>query len=425
MVNLSYEAQVAVVIGLCLISSYIFNILLKKIKVPSLIAPLLIGAALNLGLINKLSFLPNFSGILETFANFGIIIMLFFIGLGVDFHYFKDLSRNSTIMALNAGHIPFFLGFIATLIFKGNFIQALFVGFALAITAEEVTVAVLDELKLLSKRVGQLIIEAGIIGDIFEIIAIALLGIIIKSQNSAGSYAILSILLEFFAFILVILVMRYFIIDQLMKIPKKRGRKYEYFTVAFIVLMIMTVCSELLNFSHVIGALIAGILLKDKLIQDKLYYEEHHIIESLEVFNFGVFHPLIFIWIGLSLDMNMLSNNLIFGIVLTVLALSGKIIGSVIGNHFCHEPWKEGILIGWGLNARGATELFALIIARNQGIITQDIFSAVVFMAFMTTIISPIIFEFLVLKGYGVVKYRRHGSRHHHSHINPVEIAQK
>ena len=413
MVTFSIETQVVLVLGICLVTSYLLNLLLKKLQLPSMIAPLIIGLLLNIAILNNyLYFLPDFKHILSLFANFGVIIVLFFIGLKVDFRFIKDLSKNSSIMALNAAHIPFFLGLFATYFYTRNIVQSLFVGLALAITAEEVTIAILDELKLLRKRVGQLIIEAGIIGDIFEILAIALLGLFIRTKSMTQSAKIFTIIAELVMLITIIIIVRYFIIETLLKIHGRKGRKYEYFGMAFVVLMIMTIASELLNFSYIIGALIAGLLLKDKFVQDKLYYEEHQIVEAIEVFNFGVFHPLIFIWIGLSLDFNILFSNIEFGVVLTVLALVGKIIGSVLGNYFCREPLSEGILIGWGLNARGATELFALLIARNQGIINQNIFAAVVFMAFVTTVISPIMFKFLAMRGYGMVKHRHRKAIH-------------
>lgn len=413
MVTFSIETQVVLVLGICLVTSYLLNLLLKKIQLPSMISPMIIGLVLNIAILNNyLYFLPDFKHILSLFANFGVIIVLFFIGLKVDFRFIKDLSKNSSIMALNAAHIPFFLGLFATYFYTRNIVQSLFVGLALAITAEEVTIAILDELRLLRKRVGQLIIEAGIIGDIFEIMAIALLGLFIRTKSMTQFAKIFTIIAELVMFITIIIIVRYYIIEALLKIHGRKGRKYEYFGAAFVVLMIMTIAAELLNFSYIIGALIAGLLLKDKFVQGKLYYEEHQIVEAIEVFNFGVFHPLIFIWIGLSLDFNILFSNIEFGVVLTVLALVGKIIGTVLGNYFCHEPLSEGILIGWGLNARGATELFALLIARNQGIINQDIFAAVVFMAFVTTIISPIMFKFLAMRGYGMVKHRHRKKVH-------------
>ncbi len=413
MVAFNVETQIVLILGLCLFSSYILNLLLKKFQLPSIIAPMIIGLILNFLILNNyLAFLPDFRQVLGLFANFGVIIVLFYVGLKVDFHFIKDLSKNSSIMALNAAHIPFFLGLFATYIYTRNFVQSLFVGIALAITAEEVTIAILDELNLLRKRVGQLIIEAGIIGDIFEILAIALLGLFIRTKTITHSEKIFTIVSELVLFIVVIILVRYFVIESLLKLPVRKARKYEYFGVAFIILMTMTIASELLGFSYIIGALIAGLLLKDKFIQDKMYYEEHQIVEAIEVFDFGVFHPLIFIWIGLSLDLDLLFSNLEFGIILSVLAIFGKIIGSMLGNYFCHEPVSEGILVGWGLNARGATELFALLIARNQGIVGQDIFAAVVFMAFVTTIISPIMFKFLASRGYGMVKHRHRKGIH-------------
>ena len=399
---LSLETEISLVLGICLVLAFLINLISRKFKLPVMIAPLIAGLLLNY-FQNYLDFLPSFSQILSLFANFGIIVVLFYIGLGVDFRYIKDLKRNSSIMALNAAHIPFLLGVYATYLYTRNWIVSIFVGIALAITAEEVTVGILEELGLLQKRVGQLIIEAGIIGDIIEIAAIAILGLFIKSKSVSGSMTIFNILFELFIFILFIMVLRYYLIELLLRIPQKK--KYEYFAVAFILLLVMVLVSELLNFSYIIGALLAGILLKDKLVEDKLYYEEHHILEALEVFNFGIFHPLVFIWIGLSMDLNLLSANIGFGLVLTGIALFGKLVGSMLGNYFCKEPISEGILIGWGLNARGATELFALLIARNQNIISQDIFSAVVFMALVTTIISPIIFKYLVLRGYGIVRH--------------------
>ncbi|MEK6916453.1 MAG: cation:proton antiporter [Nanoarchaeota archaeon] len=405
MVQLSFESQIIVVIGFCIILAYILNLFFdKKLKLPLIIAPLTIGLFLNYNLSGFLQFAPNLKEIIAVFANFGIAIMLFFIGLKVNFRYMKDLSKNAAIIAFNTGIIPFIFGLVATYLYTKNIVESVFVGVALAITAEEVSISILDELKLIKKRIGQLILDIGIIGDLFEIAIIAMLGIFIK-YNSQTKYGFLNVFVELGIFFIIILLMRHVIIELLLNSIKKTKRNFEYFGVALITLLIMAVSSELLGFSMVIGALIAGMLIKDKLIKDKLYYEEYHIIESLEVFNFSLFHPLIFIWIGLIINLNILYNNLDFGLVLILIALSGKLIGSVLGNYFAKEPLSEGILIGWGLNARGATELFALLVAKNMGIISGRIFSAIILMSLITTIISPIIFKNLVMKGYGIFNH--------------------
>ena len=57
---------------------------------------------------------------------------------------------------------------------------------------------------------------------------------------------------------------------------------------------------------------------------------------------------------------------------------------------------KEGILIGWGMNARGAVELIAIKMASENGLVHPIIYSSIVFMTFVTTIVSPIIFKMAV-----------------------------
>ena len=125
MVNFSFEAQIILSIGICLVSTFFLNVAAKKLQLPKMIAPLFIGLIINIGFISYLDFIPSFVNIISIFANFGIIIVLFFVGLGVDFRYMKDLSRNSSIMALNAGHVPFFLGCFATFLITKNWIESM------------------------------------------------------------------------------------------------------------------------------------------------------------------------------------------------------------------------------------------------------------------------------------------------------------
>ncbi|MFH2019996.1 MAG: cation:proton antiporter [archaeon] len=408
----SFEAQIILVIGLCIIFSYALNLVIRRIKLPLMIAPLFAGLIINYYSVGISYHLPFYREIIEIFSGIGIILILFFIGLKVDLHFLKGMSKNSSIIALNAGLVPFVLGFAFTFYVTKDWTESLFVGIALAITAEEVSIEILEELSLIQKRIGQIIIEAGIIGDIFEISAIALLGLLLRS-SALSSGSVFNFVFELIGFILVILMMRYFILDWLLTIVGKDKKRFEYSTIAIVTLFIMVSAAELLNISSILGALIAGLLLKNKLIADKLYVEEHHIVEALEVFNFGVFHSIIFIWIGITINLSSIMSNIAFGIMLTIIAIAGKLLGSIIGNTLIKEPMEEGILIGWGLNARGATEMFALLVAKNTGFLSTEIFSSVVFMVLITTIISPIIFKYLVSKGYGLIEHNASNSKHH------------
>ncbi|MBN2422827.1 cation:proton antiporter [Candidatus Woesearchaeota archaeon] len=395
--EVTFTIQLLSTLCICLVSSFLINRLFKKLNLPNIIAPLIVGLALNTELSrNLLSFIPEFEHIVELFANLGIVLTLFFLGLKINLRSMKNLSKNSSIMAINAGFFPFIWGFVAAYLFKYSLVTSFFVGVCLSITAEEVSISILDELKLIRTRIGQLIIEAGAIGNVFEIIVIALLGIIIKSINLSQSFILFKIAMELIFFFSLITIMRYILVPFFFDSLGKTHRNFELFLACFVILILLSLGSELLAFGYIIGALLAGLIVKDHLIDKNGYKDEQRVIEVVETVNFSIFEPMIFIWIGLLINPATLIQSPMFGIVLTVIAILGKLLGAIIGNFFCKESILEGMIIGWGLNARGATELFAVLIAKNIGMIGNEIFNAVVFMALMTTIISPIVFKILV-----------------------------
>ncbi|MBN1503249.1 cation:proton antiporter [Candidatus Woesearchaeota archaeon] len=394
---------VLVVLTLSLVGSFLLGRIFRMIKLPAILAPLTFGLGLNWFFLHyPLKIAADFHEVTMMLANIGLVLLLFFLGLKVNFKFLRSFSKSSSIMALNAGIIPLELGFFVSYLFGYSFLKSLFVGICLAITAEEVSIAILDELKLIKNKIGQIIIEAGVIGDIFEIIAISLLGIFMRYSNIGTSIEVSMIFIEFVLFCISVICLRYVISPLVFRLLGKSPRKYELFLGSFVVLLIMVLSSELLNYGYILGALGAGLILKDQLIAEKNFNREYDIIEGVETVAFGFLEPLVFIWVGLSIDITSMLNNPWFGIILTIVATAGKLLGSVIGSYFCRESLKEGLLMGWALNARGATELFAILIARNMGIIGADIFSAIVFMAIVTTIISPIVFKVLVTRKFGI-----------------------
>ena len=393
----SFEVQLILLLTIFITLTFFSRKLLKKISLPTVLGPLFIGLIINyLISYDTFSFIPDFDIILSSFSNLGIILLLFLLGLKINLTFVKDMTKNSSIMALNAGIIPFTLGFFATSTFGYNIYQSLFVGICLSITAEEVSLSILKEANLVKKKIGKLILEAGIIGDIFEIYIIAILAIIMKSQNHNTEVFWFSMAAEFVGFTVLIILIRYYVIPIIFNMMGDHPKKHELLLGNLVILFLTTLSSELLNFGYFIGALASGILIKDMLIENEELYNEKHIVSVIETISFGFFEPIVFIWIGISINISAVFSNIWFGVVLTIIATVGKIFGSMMGNYFCKQSIKEGFLIGWALNARGSTELFAIIIAKNQNIIPVEIFNAIIFMALVTTVISPIIFKILV-----------------------------
>lgn len=113
----------------------------------------------------------------------------------------------------------------------------------------------------------------------------------------------------------------------------------------------------------------------------------------------GFLAPVFFASIGMRLDLSAVGTIPLFLILLVVAAVLGKMLGAGLPALWMTRSWKEASIVGFGMNARGAVELIIADIALRQGLFSQpdpappiiaSLFSAVVIMAVVTTLLTPI-----------------------------------
>jgi len=108
--------------------------------------------------------------------------------------------------------------------------------------------------------------------------------------------------------------------------------------------------------------------------------------------------PFFFISMGLNIEpLSILANPFMIMLIVSI-AVIGKIVGTFMVKPFTKFTWKQLYLIGWGMNSRGAVELAIALIAFKTGLITPDIYTGLVIMAVLTTILFPFIISILIKK---------------------------
>ncbi len=85
-------------------------------------------------------------------------------------------------------------------------------------------------------------------------------------------------------------------------------------------------------------------------------------------------------------------------IVIVIVAIAGKIAGSLSAKPFTGLSWGQLYLVGWGMNSRGAVELAIAYLSLRAGLVNAHVYSSLVMMALTTTIIFPFIFRSMVKK---------------------------
>ena len=247
--------------------------------------------------------------------------------------------------------------------------------------------------------VGEIIIEAGVIDDA---IAVIILSVIIAFLEASGNIAIGlgKIFGNVLIFALVIFVARFFILPRIWKHIENEHSQVNEFTAALLIGLLIAIIAKLLGLSAIIGAIIAGIVVRQVLIHGtrKGLLEERKITRFIEVITFGFIAPFFFIWIGIKTNLSIMFAFPLFGLLVVFIGFGGKIFGCLFGNYLGKGSFREGNLIAWAMNTRGAVELVVIEIARSKSLISTEVFSALVFMAFVSTMVSPVVFQWLCRK---------------------------
>ena len=131
----------------------------------------------------------------------------------------------------------------------------------------------------------------------------------------------------------------------------------------------------------VVGCFFLGIISHRKIRRNAT---KKNAIEKILLF--GIV-PFFFISMGIRFDLNSLVLNPNILIVVVLLGLFGKIIGVFLTRNYTHFKPKQLLLIGWAMNSRGAIELALALIALNIGLLTVELYSSIIIMGLVTTLI--------------------------------------
>jgi Kef-type K+ transport system membrane component KefB len=275
----------------------------------------------------------------------------------------------------------------------------LFLGLCLAITALPVSVRILMDLGTLHSRTGRLIVSASVVNDMA---ALLVLGVILQTSSGDGSSGsvlrstALS-LVQTAAFLLLVTgayaLVKYWTGSRPRSqqavtrvIGTLRGKETLFaLTVAFVLLF--ATLSETVGLHFVVGTFFGGILLSGRVIGRRNFEEVQKTASAVAM---GVLAPVFFTLIGLEFDVSTLTDWGLVGAVLAT-AFAGKVLGGYWGGAIAGLPSEERWIVGLGLNGRGIMELVIANIALANGFIGPRVFSVLVLMAIVTTVITPVL----------------------------------
>lgn len=386
------------VLLIMLLFAKVFGELFERMRIPSMagevFAGLLLGPAL-LGFVND-------SDEIRAISDLGVFLLIVMAGMEIVPKEIRKMLRGKDIwIALIGFFLPMSAGILVGYLFGFDPLFNLFLGLCLAITALPISIRILMDLGKLNTGNGQRIILAAVFNDV---LALLILGILLDFNGKTGLepaffISALKNLLKVLLFIAIL-----FVVYQIFKLLRNRVSlvlprmekfldflrgKESLFALFMIVVLAFAGLAEIMGLHFIIGAFFGSILIPREILPEGGFDKVKKATTSISM---GFLAPIFFAHIGLLINFGSLTNFLLF-IVVIAAALFSKTAGGYIGGRLSGLNPRNSLVIGIGLNPRGIMELVIANIAYQKGFIDQAMFTILVFVALITTILAPFLLK--------------------------------
>jgi len=370
-----------------LIAAWLGGAAARRIGYPSILGELVIGIILGPGLLGLLESTET----IKVLSEVGIILLMVYIGIEIDFNDLKKASWPGLLASIGGFVVPFVLGYNTILFFGGNEMSGLFVGMAVGVTSLATKSRILVDLKLLNTRIAYVLMAGALISDTLALLIFA--GILSFADLGTFNFTELALVAaKALAFFTITIFIGIYVLPRLggfLTKFNKAGSTF-FFTIIIIVAFGYAELAELAGMHNILGAFMAGLFIKDNLFPKNISKEVHKTFYDISI---GFLAPVFFVSAGFLVNIDVFRTDLPMLFSVIFMAISGKIIGTALFYLPTGLGWREGITVGAGMNGRGAVEIIIAGIGLEMGIIDQNIFSILVFMAILTTMTVPFLLK--------------------------------
>jgi Kef-type K+ transport system membrane component KefB len=348
----------------------------ERLRQPAVVGEILAGVIIGPSLLRWVA--P--SEIIGTLAEFGVIFLLFNVGLETKPQAIFQVGRRAMTVGVFGVVLPFAAGYFIAVAWGGSFVESMFIGAALVATSVGITSRVLGSMGLLDVSTSRIILGAAVIDDILGLIILSLV-----SSGSQGSVSYAGLAKTAGAavlFTVFVALVGSRVINRLAPTVKRLRLDRPFFTLGLILCLGLSVASSYVGVAAIIGAFLAGMALAEAT-------EDNHRMHTLTTGVTEFLVPFFLVNIGMQLDLGVFREwpVVLFAVILTLIAVLTKFAGCGLGAWGL--PRREMAQIGLGMVPRGEVGIVVAQIGLGLGVISQSFFAAVLFMAVATTLIAP------------------------------------
>jgi Kef-type K+ transport system membrane component KefB len=385
------EALIHVLISLAILlfAAKIFAELFNKLRLPAVLGELVAGIIVGPF---ALGALPLFDGkpivvLSETVREIGElsgVVILFIAGLQITPKEFLRGGAASFTIGACGVVVPFFVGYYAFTFFGLAALQSILIATALTATSIAISVRVLTELGKMQTMEARLILGAAIVDDILAIAVLSVVTTMVQTGDMTPNILdITFLILKILGIFAALLIGAIFIVPKILhaeRLWKSRGSIEGIVTASFFG---ASGIAALVGLSPIVGAFAVGMAVASSRIIRRV--EEY--VDKLEI----IFAPLFFAIIGAQVDLTGVNLNVLYlSSIIIIVAIVTKLIGCGLPAMIFLKDRTKSLKVGIGMISRGEIGLIVAGIGVTSGALSSNIYTTVIIMVAITTIITPI-----------------------------------
>jgi len=385
-------------VGTILIVARLIGWLFGKLHQPRVVGEMLAGFLLGPSLLGWLApgvssaiFPSDSLGHLSLLSQLGLLIFMFLVGLELDLGHLRELGRAAVMTSQVSIVIPFVFGFFFAIYLYPRLSHtgvnytgfALFMGAAMSVTAFPVLARILTEGNMLRTRVGSVAIACAAVDDVTAWCLLAAIVVIVRASSS--ELPVWLTIAGLAAFVLAML----FLVRPILRRFELAYDRRERLTQDLIALVLLVALAsgwitEFLGVHALFGAFLAGVVMP----RHKDFSRE--LSDRFEALIVVLLLPIYFALTGLRSSIFFITGAQmwVYCAVIILLAVTGKWGGSMLSARWNGMSWRESAAVGILMNTRGLVELVILNIGLELGILSPALFSIMVLMALVTTLMT-------------------------------------
>jgi Kef-type K+ transport system membrane component KefB len=396
--------QIFLILIAILVVGKLFGELAERAGQPAVLGELLAGVILGGSV---LAIIPpsgtEIGDIIHVFAEIGVAILLFEIGLETDLKEMFRVGPAASAVALVGVVLPFGLAFLYWFFLNpsigaegsgsGLMIVAIFVGATLTATSVGITARVLSDLRKMHTPEARIIIGAAVIDDVLGIVILAVVAGL-AGGVAMGVVAVGKILFFAVGFLVVAIVVGNLAAPALFDMVDRMRVRGVLLVFAFCFALLLAALADMAGSAMIIGAFAAGIVLSSTNQFDA-------VVERVEPVA-DIFTPIFFVAVGAPVNVGLfIPTHEDFDI--TVLAVGGAltllaIIGKLAAGYVVRRPDVDKLIVGVGMVPRGEVGLIFAALGLTAGILSSPVYSAILIMVIATTFVVPPVLKILFKK---------------------------